>query len=39
MTLEQRKREQDLIVKLINAKEIFVTMYGLSKTEDDIIRL
>ncbi len=39
MTIEQRKKEQDLIVKLINVKEIFVTMYGLSKTEDDIIRL
>ena len=31
------KQQQDLITKLIQAKSVFITMYGLHKSKDRII--
>lgn len=33
------KRQQDLITKLIQAKKVYLTMYGLNKRKDTIMNI
>lgn len=33
------KREQDLVTQLINNSEVYVTMYGLHKSEDKVLKI
>lgn len=39
MIEERTKREQDLITELIHASHIYITMYGLNKRNDRILKI
>ena len=39
MINQKTKREQNLITQLINADKVYVTMYGLHKSEDKILKI
>ena len=39
MITPEIKKQQDLITKLIRAKSVFITMYGLHKSEDKILKI
>ena len=39
MINQKTKREQDLTTQLINADKVYITMYGLHKSKDRILKI
>ena len=39
MISQKTKREQDLTTQLINVDEVYITMYGLHKSKDEILKI